>query len=117
MAAAPEASNSERSEASTSWGRQRRIIPIGRLTRPLEAPIERGLVILGRLLELVGRTIRCVERDDCATPGRLGLRPDPPRGMTIGCVVAALAGRPEVGIKPDGCGGLTAGMGPELGGV
>ena len=36
--------------------------------------------------------------------------------MTIGCVVAVLAGMPEVGIKPEGCGGLTAGMGPEPGG-
>ena len=85
-------------------------MPIGRLIRPEGVPMESGLVLLVRPPAVPeGKTMRCVERDDCATPGRAGLRPAPLRGITIGCVVAAPAGIPEVGIKPEGWGGLTTG--------
>ncbi len=81
--------------------------------------MERGLVMFGRLLPgAVGRTMRWVERAAAvlARVGALGLAVAP-RGMTMGWVVAAPAGMPAAGIKPDGCGGLTAGIGPDPGGV
>jgi hypothetical protein len=91
---------------------------MGRLIRPVETGTERGLVGFGLppgLLE--GSTIRWVDLDDCATPGRAGLRPPPTAlGITIGCVVAAPACFPLVGIRPAGWGGLTAGIVGALGG-
>jgi len=78
----------------------------------------RGFVLLGREPGGVGRTIRCVERVDCAAPGRLGLRPVmAARGMDNGCVVTVPAGMGGAGVKPLGCGNLTAGKGPVPGGV
>jgi hypothetical protein len=78
----------------------------------------RGFVLLGREPGGVGRTIRCVDRVDCAAPGRLGLRPAMTvRGMDIGCVVAVPAGMGDAGIKPTGCGDLTSGTDPAPGGV
>jgi len=87
--------------------------------RPVGALIVRGFVELGRLFGVLGgSTIRWVDRTDWATPGRAGLRPElPARGITIGWVVAVLAGTPDVGINPDGCGGFTEGMVPDAGGV
>ena len=40
VAAEPLASNSATSEARTSGGRQRKIMPMGRLMRPVEAALE-----------------------------------------------------------------------------
>jgi hypothetical protein len=77
----------------------------------------RGFVLLGREPGGAGRTIRCVDRVDCTTPGRAGLRPVVlVRGMGIGCVVTDPA-EITAGIKPVGCGGLTAGKAPDPGGV
>ena len=79
---------------------------MGRLTRPVGALIERGLVELTRALGLGvlgGSTIRWVERTDCATPGRAGFNPElPARGITIGWVVAVPADIPDAGINPAG---------------
>jgi len=103
VAAAPDASNSERSEAKTSCGRLRRIIPIGKLMRPAETWPPNGVVGLALTAVPEGKTIRCVDREDCATPGREGFNPDPTAlGMTIGCVVAAPACFPDAGIRPAG---------------
>jgi hypothetical protein len=78
----------------------------------------RGFVLLGREPGGVGRTIRCVDRVDCAVPGRFGLRLiKPVRGVDIGCVVAVPADRGGAGIKPLGCGNLTAGKDTVAGGV
>ena len=41
----------------------------------------------------------------------------PVRGTDIGCVMAAPAAMTETGIRPVGCGGLTAGKVPGGGGV
>jgi hypothetical protein len=61
--------------------------------------------------------MRWVERVDWLVPGRLGLRPVVAvRGMAMGWVVATPEGT-AAGIKPVGCGGLTEGNLPVLGGV
>src|SRR5882762_640898 len=110
VAAVPLASNLEISSASTSGGRLRKIIPIGRLIRPPDAPIDNGFVALIRAPGVVGNTILCVERLDCPGWTLVGFRPVVPvRGMTIGCVVAVPAGRLDAGINPVGWGGLTVG--------
>lgn len=87
--------------------------------RPVGTLVERGLVPVPRLFgALGGSTIRWVDRTDCATPGRAGLRPElPARGIIIGWVVAAPAEIPDAGISPDGWGGFTEGMVPDAGGV
>ena len=87
--------------------------------RPVGAFIESDLVALVRVLAVLGgSTIRWVERADCATPGRAGFRPElPALGITIGWVVAVPADIPEVGINPDGWGGLTEGAATGAGGV
>ena len=90
---------------------------MGRLIRPPGVPMVSGFVLLGREPGGVGRTIRCVDRVDCPVPGRVGFRPViPVRGTAIGCVVAVPAGMGVAGIKPVGCGGLTAGKEPVTGG-
>jgi len=77
----------------------------------------RGFVLLGCEEGGGGSTIRWVDRDAAGT-GRLCLSPIiPVRGTDIGCVVAVPAGMPEAGIKPVGCGALTAGKDPVPGGV
>lgn len=77
---------------------------MGRLIRPVEAGTDKGLVGFGLppgVLE--GNTILWVDLDDCATPGRAGFSPVPVAlGITIGCVVAAVACLPVAGIKPAG---------------
>ncbi|HUB67259.1 MAG TPA: hypothetical protein VL981_07235 [Candidatus Methylacidiphilales bacterium] len=78
---------------------------MGRLTRPVGGLVAvSDFVVLGRLFgALGGRTIRWVDRTDCAMPCRAGLRPElPARGMTIGWVVAAPDGIPDAGINPAG---------------
>jgi hypothetical protein len=75
----------------------------------------RGFVLLGREPGGVGRAIRCVER---VTPERLGVRPaTAARGIDNGCVVTVPAGMGGAGIKPTGCGDLTAGEDAMSGGV
>ena len=117
VAAEPSPSNFEMSSAKTSGGRQRRIIPIGKLIRPPAAANPTALVLVAVLPPGgVGRTMRCVERVGPPRPGRTAFRPVAPvRGMTIGCVVATPEATEE-GINPVGCGGLTAGKVPEPGG-
>jgi hypothetical protein len=87
VAAAPEASKVARSSAKTSGGKQRRIIPIGKLILPLGGTSERVL-LNAEFPPEVGKTIRWVERPEGVVPrvGRVG--PLPGRGITIGCVVA-----------------------------
>src|ERR1700683_2021858 len=117
VAAAPLASNSVMSAARTSGGRQRRIMPIGRLMRPPGVPIVSGFVLFGLVPGGVGRTIRWVGRVDWPRPGRLGFRAAPPvRGMAIGCVMAVPAGMTAGDNKPVGWGGLTEGKEPVTGG-
>jgi hypothetical protein len=60
VAAAPDASNSDKSAASTSGGTHRRIIPMGRLTRPVGVVVAvSDFVVFGRLFgALGGSTIR-----------------------------------------------------------
>lgn len=92
---------------------------MGRLMRPAGTLVERGFVAVGRLLGMLGGSmIRWVDRTDCATPGRVGLRPElPARGITIGWVEMEPAGIPDAGTNPDSCGGFTKGMAPDAGGV
>ena len=88
--------------------------------RPVGALVAvRDLVPVIRLFgALGGSTILWVDRTDCATPGRAGLRPElPARGITIGWVVTEPADIPDAETNPDGCGGFTKGMTPDAGGV
>jgi hypothetical protein len=78
--------------------------------------MESDLVLVG-FAGFAGSTIRWVERvaAGVARVGRIGAPPG--RGMTIGCVVAAPAGMPAEGIKPESWGGFGGGGVAEPGGV
>jgi hypothetical protein len=102
---------------SVSAGKQRRIIPAGRLILPDGAAAASDRVLSLRAPGGVGKTIRCVDRVDCPVPALDGLSPvDPVRGIAIGCVVATLPGVTLPGIIPVGCGGLIVGKEAVAGG-